>query len=71
VSDRSLESTHTCLLIFSKKLSLCRLYRRQIGSTNMASLASFSQGLGSTDSGSELLICLYCWVSAEPLVPTP
>jgi hypothetical protein len=67
VSERSLESTRTQLLFFSKNHSLCRQYRRWVGSIVMASLTSFSQGLGSTDPGSELPICLYCWVSAETL----
>jgi hypothetical protein len=31
----------------------------------MASLASFSQGLGSTDPGSVIPIRLHCWVSPE------
>jgi hypothetical protein len=67
VSEKRIVSTRTHLLLFPSTLNSCRWYRHWVGSTEMASLASFSQGLGSSDPGSELPIWLHCWVFAAPI----
>jgi hypothetical protein len=66
VSEKSLELTRALLLILSQTLTIVD----RVGSTNMASLASFSHGGGSTDLVSELPIWPHCWVSGKALSST-
>jgi hypothetical protein len=72
------------MLLLSQILSLGRLYRRHVGTTgthpsvvpaqgrytDMASLASFSQGVGTTDPVSVLPMAVLFWFWETPLGST-